>query len=230
LSKKPGKKTIHTSFHTIFPVFFLWLCTRFVFLFCCESRRFNESLALIVGTSSDGVNREPKRRVVSGLIPIISYYRYTYIKESIYIWFTSFPELVLRTWSFFSSITLCKRSVSISCSLLTTGVDGAPILLFDGDGRSVERFLICCSAAFISSTVTLCVDRRSRRAWAERCLRCASASSSRFNRRFASSTEFDDVVTVTFVAGGGSALVTLIDVVGTGVVDSLPPPPDRRRT
>ncbi len=74
--------------------------------------------------------------------------------------FTSVPPLALRALSFLSSITFCKRSVSIS---LAKGVDGAPILLFD-DEISFGRFFICCSAAFISSTETLCVDRRSRRA------------------------------------------------------------------
>ncbi len=186
-----------SSFHIILPVFFLWLCTRFV----RRPGRFNESLAIIVEWSS-------------------------------------VRELILRDKSllisFLSSIIFCKRSVSISCSLLVNGVDGAPILLFDNSFDSFERFLICCSAAFISSAVTLCVERRSRLAWAERCLRCASASSSRFVRLFESSIEFavdDDDVTVTFVVveggGGGKELVTLTTVDG---VDSLIPRPDRRRT
>jgi hypothetical protein len=71
-------------------------------------------------------------------------------------------RVLIRCISFLSSITFCKRSVSISCSLFANGVDGAPILLFDNSLISFERVFICCSAALISSTVTLCVDRRSR--------------------------------------------------------------------
>lgn len=195
---------------------------------------------------------------------------------------SSFPPLDLRDLSFFSSIKRCKRSVSMSCSATIDGVDGAPILLFanvkfdesvvvnDGDvavvivvdvvGESAEfvgRLLICCSAALISSCVTLCVDRRSRRATAERCFRCASASSSRlggtFDRRFPpNESSADDDVTVTLVVavGGdvteGNDVVTLtngvddelvvvvdVDVVveggGVGGV-SLTPAPERRRT
>lgn len=154
----------------------------------------------------------------------------------------------------------CRRSVSISCSVTHDGVDGAPILLFDNavvivlsiifvDGWGIEIFdddnselfgwlLICCSAALISSTVTLCVDRRSRRAWAERCFRCASASSSRvggiFERLFPpvkSSSVFVDVTVTLAVAGGGSDVVTLTTVgVVVVVVDSDVPAADRRRT
>lgn len=181
--------------------------------------------------------------------------------------FTSFPPLALLAFSFFSSITRCRRSVSISCSAVNDGVDGAPILLFDSVTFGVDStifangcgivtedndedgsllvgwLLICCSAAFISSTVTLCVDLRSRLAWAERCLRCASASSSRlggtFERLFPpveSSSVFCAVpdVTVTFVVGvdctGGRDVVTLTSVDGVTDVDSLTPAPDRRRT
>ncbi len=182
---------------------------------------------------------------------------------------TSFPPLGLLDLSFFSSITRCKRSVSISCSLSDDDVDGAPILLFDnvgsttfvtGCGIIVEEiselvgwFLICCSAALISSTVTLCVDRRSRLAWAERCFRCASASSSRFGGRFdrllplvESSSVFADVTVTLAVADDGRDDVTLttvdVGVVAAAVVvvvvvvvvvdgvDSVTPEPDRRRT
>lgn len=44
---------------------------------------------------------------------------------------SSFPPLDLLAFSFFSSITRCKRSVSMSCSATIDGVDGAPILLLD---------------------------------------------------------------------------------------------------
>jgi hypothetical protein len=50
---------------------------------------------------------------------------------------SSFPPLVRLDFSFFSSISRCKRSVSISCSLTDDGVDGAPILLLD----NVDSFI-----------------------------------------------------------------------------------------
>ena len=100
--------------------------------------------------------------------------------------------------------------------------------------------------------MTLCVDRRSRRATAERCFRCASASSSRvggiFDRRFPldeSSSDVDVDVDVTVIFAGvdddgrdvvtlttAGAAVVVVVIVGVVVddVDSLTPAPDRRRT
>ena len=83
------------------------------------------------------------------------------------------------------------------------------------------------------------MDRRSRRAWAERCFRWASASSSRlggtFDRLFppleSSAGKLLDV-TVTLVVGvdetGGKDVVTLTSV-DPGLVSDTPAP-DRRRT